>query len=298
MEASTVTPVQDEAPVVADAERSRNDLFRYSAYVHVGEGADECDHITDGRECTNEDHFHAWCRLPNPFQVRDIQEKARAARARKIRHLQDPESDAHVILEQELDALRDPAVRDLMIEEILDKDFNANYDLAMHAVLDIDDPDHVPADDADGDEEVPKLYANIHQDQEEFARQQALPEEQRSEEFETLEKIVAGWSEAVDKAMKKIIEPQRARLKDRDTEDLMSLVRRERIATVGTDAYLHTFNTWQWYVCTYKVHKKAERVWADIAKFKYEAPSDVIGAIQRTFTELEKQLAGERAGKF
>jgi REP element-mobilizing transposase RayT len=43
-------------------------------------------------KCTDPDHFHAWIRLPNQFQIRDIAEKAKAAQARKKRMLRDQQT--------------------------------------------------------------------------------------------------------------------------------------------------------------------------------------------------------------
>src|SRR4051812_13441277 len=90
------TPEPEAAP--AEPERSdstsrdRSQMFEFSGYVHVGPGAKECEHGEDG-ECDNAVHFHAWTRLPNPFQQQAIREKANAAKARKRRVLRDPESD-------------------------------------------------------------------------------------------------------------------------------------------------------------------------------------------------------------
>src|SRR4051812_30709654 len=92
-------PTADEETVPADespavAEQSREELFRWSTWVHVGDGADECalaQAVGDSDyklgkpipTCEDPGHFHAWLRLPNPLQRRDIVDKARAARARK-----------------------------------------------------------------------------------------------------------------------------------------------------------------------------------------------------------------------
>jgi hypothetical protein len=73
---------REEAHVEAEAEKSHERLFKWSQWVHVGAWAQECEKRLTG-DCTDEEHFHAWIRLPNPFQIRDITAKARAARARK-----------------------------------------------------------------------------------------------------------------------------------------------------------------------------------------------------------------------
>jgi hypothetical protein len=87
-----------------------NELFKYSAWVHVGQGAEDCEEARDGH-CGNPLHFHAWCRLPNQLQHEDIRERALAAKARRIRQLRDPEADAYEILESDMSELRASATR-------------------------------------------------------------------------------------------------------------------------------------------------------------------------------------------
>jgi hypothetical protein len=295
MSTAEAEPTTTPEPVAAEAEKDRRDIFRYSDFVHVGDGAEECEHATDG-ECKDADHFHAWVRLPNPFQVRDIAEKARAARARRIRSLRDPESDAAAILEQELEDLRHEGLRDIIIEEVIDQDFATDYDAAQREVMDLEDPNWVPGPE-DEDAEVPKLFADIIQDQEEYTRQLQLPEDQRDEDYPELQKAVTRWSEAINEALEKQQNPRREALKSQPLDELVDLVRRKRIEQSANEVHLHTFNTWQWYVCTYKPRKKGtpnERVFKDIAQFKYEAPGDVIAALQVTFRELEQAMAGDR----
>jgi hypothetical protein len=65
------------------------------------------------------DHFHAWVRLPNPYQRKDILEKARAARARRMRTLRDPDSDARAIIEDDLAAIRESGAKDILIDEMI-----------------------------------------------------------------------------------------------------------------------------------------------------------------------------------
>jgi hypothetical protein len=294
MSTDTIEQAENGSAPQAEAELTRHDLFKYAEHVHVGEGAEECEHATDGK-CENDEHFHAWCRLPNPFQVRDISEKAKAARARKTRMLKDPESDAYVVLEAELDPLKDESAREVLVDEIVERDFVEDYDAAVKNVLDLDDPDYVPKDESD---EIPKLYANIDQDSEEYQRQRELPEDRRDEDWPELEKTVAAYSQAVNSELEKIRKPKIERLMARDMSELVDIVRNERISAQSTEAYLHTFNTWQWFVCTFKPREKGtpnERVFKDFTQFKYETPSEVVGALQVCFAGLESRLAGDRA---
>src|SRR5262245_8571172 len=80
-----------------DAQKAPGELFKFSAWVHIGVGADECEHAQTGN-CADPGHFHAWCRLPNQFQHQDIRERALAAKARRIRQLRDPATDGYDVL--------------------------------------------------------------------------------------------------------------------------------------------------------------------------------------------------------
>lgn len=293
------TEVTEAPPVEAAAEKPKEEIFKFSSWVHVGPGAEECEERFSGK-CDEEDHFHAWIRLPNPFQIRDITEKAKAAKARRLRLLKDESSDPRVILESELDGLAD-VPRDLLVDEILDRDFPDDYVQAVRSVDDLDDPDWVfdAESEAEG-QQAPKLYANIDQDREEYERQQQLPEDQRSEDYPELEKTLAAHSRAVEEAMKKHQEPRREGLMERDIEDLVDIIRRDRMDQQGTDAYLNTFNAWQWYVCTLKPagdRKPTERKWKDINQMKYEEEGDVILRLKETFESLEIRLARSRQAK-
>lgn len=298
------TTADIEAPPVAEAERPLSKIFAYSTWVHVA--PDDCPlvkalaeapdaPVKDLPKCTNDEHFHAWIRLPNPYQTRDINEKARAARARVLRMLRDPESDAAVILEDELEALKDERVKATLVEEILNKDFADHYDQAVAEVLDYEDPTWAPSDD-DDDDEPRKLYAHVDADQEEYARQKLLEPEQRDETFAELEATVARFATAVEEELDKIRTPLKERLLARDQADLVDIVRRDRIEQRGQEMYLHTWNTWQWYVCTYR-KPRGDRYFKDINDFKYNTPPQVVAELQARFHELERELnAGVGSG--
>jgi hypothetical protein len=67
-----------------DALKTTGELFRYSSWVHIGGGAEDCEEAETGT-CADPLHFHAWCRLPNQLQHADIRERALASKARRIR---------------------------------------------------------------------------------------------------------------------------------------------------------------------------------------------------------------------
>lgn len=298
---STPDEPADELPApVADAEKTTDEIFQWSQHVHVGDGAEECPHGLDGA-CTVEGHFHAWVRLPNPFQLRDILDKANAAKARKLRELRDPDSDASVTLDGELEGITELGEegKALIADELVAAEFTAINQRAVREVDALVDADADLADDEDADE-PPKKWALIDQDIEELGRQELLAEGDRDEGFDALEKRVTDYRQAVAARMDALEEERRQELMQRTLEDLIRLVRRDRAQMLGTETYLHTYQTWEWYVCTFKPKAKGtpnERVWRDIGQMKYQTDSTIIVTLRHVFDGLESRLRSRRAGK-
>lgn len=300
---STITVPEEiseqEVPgVVAEAQKdSEQSLFRWNAWIHVGAGAAECQNGTDG-SCSDPAHFHAWCRLPNPWQFRDITEKATAARARYRKMLRDPDSDQAVALEDELEELS-YMPEDVLIEELVDKHFPEDYAAAVRAVDAMEDEDWEPEEDED-EEDRPKRFAHIDQDREEYRRQQELPEDQRSADYPTLEKNIADYGRAVEQEMDRLMQPRRDALKGLSKEELISQIRPGRIEEKVTEVYLHWHAAWTWLSCTYKPRKNGtpnEAVWKDIHTMRQQAPPEVVEVLRATFDGLEGNLAASRRGK-
>lgn len=314
-EAATTTA---DAPK-AEAEKPRPSLFAYSQWVHVGAGAEECEQRFTGK-CQDDDHFHAWCRLANPFQVQDCMEKAAAAKARRVRMYRDPESDAHAILQDHLDSLSaaveqaeankpESAPDDwmnvplrLLVDDIIDQDFQEDYSRAVAEVDAEEDTDGEAAEDGT----PPKRWAHIDQDREEYDRQKELPEDQRADDYDALETTVAGYGRAIEAAMDSMQAPRREALMARPLDELLDIVRRHEVEKKAAEAYLQHFNLWQMYVCTYKpagvkdggkpVMPK-QRYFPSIELLKFDTSTEVVRALQRTFGDLERNQARDRQGK-
>lgn len=312
-EAPTPTPT-----VQAEAEKARPSLFKYSEWLHVGEGAEDCTDRHTGR-CRDEGHFHAYLRLANPYQIEDIMQKAQAAKARRMKMYRDPESDVSVILEDDLDELR-AAVEEgqqdrpadaaddwvnptlaILVDEIIDQDFQEDYARAVSEVDEIEDDSAEPDDDG----KLPKLYVNIDQDREEYERQKDLPEEQRAEDFAVLERTVADYSRAIEERMDAIQKPRRDAMMAKPVEELVAVVRRKRVEERVAEVYLSTFNMWQTFVCTYRpagvkdgnpVTPK-QRYFDRIEELRFDTPAEVVQALAVTFRKLELNQARDRAGK-
>lgn len=298
---STTAPAMPETDTTEKpaARKSPTELFEYSAWVHVGDGAQECDKRFD--RCSNADHFHAWIRLPGPYQVRDINEKAQAAQARRMRRLRDPESDAYVILESELDALRDAAnggALSVLVEEILEQDHAEDLMRATRNVRLLEDESwEAPEDQPDA--KAPKLYENIQQDFEEYSRQRELPEHERSEDYSELERTIAAYGTAVNAELESIIAPKRERLQGLPLDQLIDMVRKDRRESNAAEVYLHTYHSWQMYSCTYKPKPDGVpnvQVFNDFEAMKRDTPKPVIEALRAEFDRLSRLLGSDQAG--
>lgn len=275
-------------PETPEAARTRISLFQFSDSIHVGGGADECEHRAapdendqrdprrDGAGCEAEDHFHAYVRLPNPFQHKDIVEKAQAARARKLRQLRDQASDAYAILEDDLDAIRETGDMESVIDDLVDRDWRRDFYQAMREV------------------EEEEQFTHIEQDREELERIRKVPEDERdADEYEALVRHMKAYGDMLDQKLTAIQGPKREAFKGMEMDQLIDILRREKTEAMGEETYLHTYNMWSWYVGTLKPvtsGQPRERMWSDINMMKGEAP-EVVDALKAAFTELENSQA-------
>jgi hypothetical protein len=200
-------------------------------------------------------------------------------------------------MEEELQRIRESDMKDLLIDEIVDQDFN---EIMLEAVRTVDDIDaEIPELESEGsDDEPAKLYAHIDADREEYARLKALPEDERGEDFERLGKRVEEHKDAVMRERDSIMKAKREPLEGMDWDQLIEIVRTDRIREEGEQAFLQAFNTWHWFVCTYKPvpqGRPSERVFSSYNAMRHEADPQVVAAIEATFADLESRLATSRA---
>lgn len=256
----------------AEATRSTAELFQWSMFVHVGAGADECEHGEDGA-CQDASHFHAWVCLPNAFQMRDIGEKARAARARRKRALRDPESDSYAVLEDDLaDIARD------RMDELIDAVARTNVDKQLTDIV-----DELRRD---------ERFENHEQDAEEFRRLDAVPEGERdTEEYERLGEQIKAYAERFDEVIQQRQERERTSLRNLKTAEVVDIERRSRIDAIATEFYLHTYYTWSMYIGT---RRPTTDGFPSRRKFKEpedlkNAPPEVVTALREAIRTLEER---------
>lgn len=275
------TPIEQDAPGVGNGpesspaeRRDKASLLRFSDFVHVGAGAKGCEHGEDG-ECEDDEHFHAFIRLPNQFQRESLTEKSDAARARRLRLLRDPESDAATILDGEIEELRRLADHEALVEEVVGFDFLKDHLAAMREVAE--------------DEE----FLHIEDDRERLRALAAMDDEHRPEdEFRELEKHVLAYTEQVNEARTRIQQPLRDACTDKGIEDLLEMVREERINMACKEAADAAWSQWEWYIGTLrmrvptKIDAAQMRVFPSIDALK-AAPEEVIEALRLAFRDIE-----------
>jgi hypothetical protein len=256
----------------AEATRSSEELFQWSAYVHVGTRAADCEHGEDG-ECKDPKHFHAWVCLPNIFQMRDIGEKARAAKARRKRALRDPESDVCVVLEDDLaDIVAD------RYDDLLDAVATANVEKELTDI----------AAELAKDER----FENQQQDAEELRRLSALPEEERDKEaYERLQADVLAYGEKFEEIVNERQKAERISLEKLSREDVIEIERRSRIDNISTETYLHTYYTWAMYIGTRQPTANgfpSRRKFSQPEDLKVASP-EVVTAVREAVRQLEER---------
>jgi hypothetical protein len=273
----------------AEATRSSAELFQWSAYVHVGAGADCCEHATDG-QCSEHRHFHCWLCLPNTFQARDIHDKAMAAKARKRRLLlqdgsngREP-SDSYLVLTDALDAwsVSDETWQALR-ERIADRRVVAEQPEIIRALKEEERFEHHGAD------------------LEEFKRVANLPEPERDEQqFEALSGAVEEFRIEFEARCKAQYEAELQTLIQTAHDELLESERRWQIDQAASEAFLHHYYTWAYYTCALRPREgdyPTERAFARPESLKTAAP-EIITALRETYRSLESRMfvRGDGAG--
>lgn len=258
-----------------------SELYKWSAWAHVGPGAEACEAVQEEKgvnDCSNPLHFHAFCRLPNPFAHREIRKRALAAKARHVRLLRDSDSDDAVILEDEMDRiarggdLAKPALLDELVGQDWWRDFlEATSDIKLHE----DDGGTQPFEFIDEDV---REYQRLTRDKEEG--------EEDSPAAARLESHIADFNKRVDARQEELSSPRRIALEARDLNDLIDMVRDQRIDVASNEAFGHEYAACQWLLCTF-VKPGGEPVWPSREAME-RADGAVLEALKAIYRDLEK----------
>lgn len=263
-------------------------VYRWSAWVHVGPGAEECEAVNEEQgvnDCSNPLHHHLWCRLPNQYQHREIRESALAAKARRARLYRDPDSDASVILDAELEAIaaEGETAKPDVIDELVAKDWWRDYIEAQADVAELED------------EEGAKRFEHINRD---IARWQELaamdPEARPAEEYDELEGHVTAYNKAVDEAREAAAKPRRESLAAKDITELTDMLRKQRIDIDSNGQFTHEYATLEWLTCT-RTKPDGDLAFAsrdDLVK----QDEQLLEALKATYLDLENTQRSDLGG--
>ena len=269
-------------------------MFKYSQFIDVGEGADECEHSRDGA-CEDPEHFHAWCRLPNPIQQEAIRKKGAAAKARLVRRYTDRDSDESVVLDSELAAMADPVFVGGLIDELLAAQFTTDYIEADQNVREMERFEHYPEDRAE--------YARLEE------TEGQKPVDEQSAEYKDLADNSTAFIETLREEVEKIQGPKREEFKSRSVDEIVELVRNKRIEGFADNEFLDVFNTWVWLVGTFRVdihdalRRPTKQMWerlgvADLpeAGTMFAESPEVVNELRQTYGELQVSLQRASSG--
>lgn len=295
---SDVAPTPERS---AAEEDTPTKMHNFSAYVHVGPGAETCESIvtvTDkhGAErevpngkCDDPDHFHGWVRLPNQFERKSISDKAVAAEARRLRAFRDADSADSLVLDNEVDAMVARSDRDALIDEIVGADFLQDH---IRAVAEVGEEDERE----DGE------WATIEEDRERLnSLRDRAPEDRDEAEFEELGTRITRHAEIVNARRDEIQAPRRQALADISPADLGTMVRQLRVEAQANGTRREEALKWEMYICTFRPKNPekpgfpSERAFASIDTF-VAGPPEVLEVIAETVTRLNQEAGGHLKG--
>lgn len=277
-----------EAPEQAQVETPVSAMYRWSTWLHVGPGADECEAVNEEagvNDCSNPLHHHLWCRLPNQYQHREIREIALAAKARRARQYRDPDSDASVILDAELEAIgaEGQGAKPAVIDELVAKDWWRDY---MEAQADVRERE---------DDEGHQIYEHIARDMTRWTELSAMPEEDRpGDEWTDLEGHIMAYNEAVDAAREEAAKPRREALDSRDISELLDMLRKQRIDIEANAEFSHEYATLEWLTCTLTRPDGDPAFPSREVLVKQDA--QLIEALRTTYQDLEQTQRSDQGG--
>lgn len=226
-----------------------------------------------------------YARLPNQFQHDDISIKARAAQARRMRQLRDPETDSFVVLDADMDDLLREGDKDSLVEEIIGRDWWRDH---LEAIKDVQEGEP---------------FSDIEDDMARLEEMLRKPEDERDDdEVGELERHVEAYNTAVEVARDERQRPRREALSARTIDDLVVDIREGRIAAQGKSAFNRTFSMWEMMLGTFHLTEHGDgkphptnRYFEDVSDVENGDP-EVLSALATAFATLEGQFSRGAVG--
>lgn len=258
----TPAPPEAEVPTTPPVERPKFQMHRF----------------------VDEEGVKAHISLPNQFQFEDIRRRALAAKARRVRQLRDPETDAFIVLDDDMDRLRREGDPEELIEEIVRKDWWRDHTEATK------------------DARERERFAHIADDEARYILLEAMPEGERpADEYAELKRTMDAYDEAITQAREERQNPRREALRALPLDNLVEKVRDLRIEAEGDAVFNMTFSKHQLAACTREVDDndkpKRSRYFANVEDVENADPV-TIDTLTRAFNELEQQFGRGLAGNF
>ncbi len=255
-------------------------LYKWSAWLHIGPGAEKCEAVNEEQgvnDCSNPLHFHAFCRLPNPFDHREIREAALAAKARRVRLLRDPDSDAAAILEDEIARLarEGDLAKESIVDELLQQDWWRDFLEATAEIREMED------------ESGSQIFEHIERDVAKYQREAGdTDEDQLSEELAALRAHITRYNDLIDKRREELTEPRKQALEQRDINSLLDMVRDLRIDADSNEHFSHEYSALQWLAGTFRT-PGGEPMFPS-REVMQRADTAIVEGLQETFNDLAK----------
>lgn len=237
--------------------------------------------------------FRAFCRLPNEYQHADLREKALAAKSRRARQYKNVDTDAHEVLEADLEeiaSLVESEAKETFVAELLLRDFLDDRRKAVGLVLEKEEFEHVL------------------KDQERYRELDDMPEDERpnDEYLEVLDHL-SKFGDAIQLEVDDVREPRREALMAMEVDQLKDKVRELRIKNQAHKVFADNYGFNQTYLCTLKLPDgfdaehitpdtmPTERVFASEDALHHADPY-IVSKLQETFEDLENGLESRAAG--
>lgn len=217
------------------------------------------------------DGVRVWIRLPNQFQHREVQRHAVAARRRKIRAMQDANSDAALVLESKMerfDDVDDDELREILTNSHLREAITQATIVIEHG----DNPDHKQFSDMDS-QKVRYDYLTRRG-------------ETDTDEFKALEGLIVAYAKELETEVEESLLPHRGRYATLDRAGMLELLRKQSAKGEADDEFMTVYNQWQLYYGTRRHDNHNKLHFASIDRL-IDEDSHVIEVLVDEFSLLE-----------
>jgi len=228
--------------------------------------------ITDFCRDIDRPEVQAWVRLPNPFQYREIVQKARAARARRVMQYRDANSDLSVIVEERVDDMFAEHGTDAVVEWLTGRHNSEAMTEALAIVNNTKEGKKYVWEDAIDHERAYRRLLDMGL--------------QSTDEFEKVHDYLERYGDEIKKEMEKYIAPYREAYGSLNDDDLRNKVKRAIIKADCDDESINIYHQWQMFYGTRTVEDHDAPLFLSFdAMLRADEP--ILLALLEEFAELD-----------